>query len=195
MEPIILASGSLRRQEYFRLLGLPFNIMPPLLDEKIEGDLSPREWAENFAVKKVEKIINLIKSRSPPWICGADTIISVDRQVFGKALDRDNALRMLATLQGRTHEVITAVALYNGRTKTIDCRSVTSAVSFAPLSKEEIEWYLDTGEWQGVAGAYKIQGLAGCFISDIKGSYSSIVGLPMHEFYVMLKENGYSYGE
>jgi septum formation protein len=168
--------------------------MPPLLDEKIEGELSPREWAESFAVKKVQKIIDLIKSRSPPWICGADTIISVNEQVFGKPADREDAQRMLAMLQGRTHEVITAVALYNGRNKTIDCRSITSAVSFAPLTKEEVEWYLDTGEWQGVAGAYKIQGLAGCFISDIKGSYSSIVGLPMHEFYVMLKENGYSYG-
>ncbi|MDR3161833.1 MAG: Maf family protein [Spirochaetaceae bacterium] len=195
MEPIILASGSLRRQEYFRLLGLPFNIMPPLLDEKIEEHLSPREGAENCAVKKVRKIIDIIKSRSPPWICGADTIISVDGKVFGKPADREDAQRMLVMLQGRTHEVITAVALYNGRNKTIDCRSVTSAVSFAPLSKEEIEWYLDTGEWQGVAGAYKIQGLAGCFISIIKGSYSSIVGLPMHEFYVMLKENGYSYGK
>jgi septum formation protein len=170
--------------------------MPPLLDEKIEGDMiSPREWAENFAIKKVQKIIDLIKSRSPPWICGADTIIAVDGKIFGKPADRDDAQGMIALLQGRTHEVITAVALYNGQKKMIDCRSVTSAVSFAPLSKEEIEWYLDTGEWQGVAGAYKIQGLAGCFVSDIKGSYSSIVGLPMHEFYVMLKENGYSYGE
>jgi septum formation protein len=90
--------------------------------------------------------------------------------------------------------VITAVALFNGRARAIDCRSVVSAVSFAPLGEEEMEWYLNTGEWQGVAGGYKIQGLASCFISGLQGSYSAVVGLPLHEFYVMLKQNGYAYG-
>ncbi|MDR0690462.1 MAG: Maf family protein [Spirochaetaceae bacterium] len=194
MEPIILASGSLRRQEYFRLLGLPFNIIPSLIDEDIPGKMSPRECAENFAIRKVNKIITLLQKRPPPWICGADTIISVDKEIFGKPQDRDDARRMLTRLQGKSHEVITAVALFKGKDKTIDCRSVKSTVTFASLSEQEITWYLDTGEWQGTAGAYKIQGLAGCFISGIQGSYSAIVGLPIHEFYVMLKENGYSYG-
>jgi septum formation protein len=194
MEPIILASGSLRRQEYFRLLGLPFNIMPSLIDETYEEGLSPRETAEDLAARKVNKIIELLKGRTPPWICGADTVISVDKDIFGKPLDRDDARRMLFSLQGRDHEVVTAVALFNGREKFLDCRSVTSVVSFAPLQENEIEWYLNTGEWQGVAGAYRIQGLADCFVSSIKGSFSSIVGLPLHEFYVMLRENGYPYG-
>jgi septum formation protein len=70
---------------------------------------------------------------------------------------------------------------------------VTSTVTFAPLSPDEIEWYLDTGEWQEAAGSYKIQGLASCFITDIKGSYSGVVGLPLREFYVMLRDNGYQY--
>ncbi|MDR3167362.1 MAG: Maf family protein [Treponema sp.] len=194
MEPIILASGSLRRQEYFRLLGLPFNIMPSLIDETYEEGLSPGEIAENLAVRKVNKIIELLKGRSPPWICGADTVISVDGYIFGKPLDRDAARAMLLKLQGRDHEVVTAVALFNGKEKSLDCRSVTSIVSFAPLQESEIEWYLNTGEWQGVAGAYRIQGLADCFVSGIKGSFSAIVGLPLHEFYVMLIENGYLYG-
>jgi septum formation protein len=102
---------------------------------------------------------------------------------------------MLRALQGRDHQVITAVALYSGRANTIDCRPVLSDVLFSPLSEDQIEWYLDTGEWQGVAGAYRIQGLGGCFVSGIRGSYSSIVGLPLHEFYVMLRENGYPYGD
>jgi septum formation protein len=67
-------------------------------------------------------------------------------------------------------------------------------VTFAPLSEDEMDWYLNTGEWQGVAGGYKIQGLGGCFVTSIKGSYSAIVGLPLREFYVMLFENGYQYG-
>jgi septum formation protein len=194
MEPVILASGSLRRQEYFRLLGVPFSIMPSMIDEDTDENLSPRECVEDLAVRKVNKIISLLHPRSPPWICGADTIISMDGNIFGKPQDKDDAQRMLEKLQGRNHEVITAIALYSGKEKTIDCRSVKSIVTFTPLSEPEIEWYLNTGEWQGVAGAYKIQGLASCFISGIQGSYSAIVGLPMHEFYVMLRENGYSYG-
>jgi septum formation protein len=195
MEPIILASGSLRRQEYFRLLGLPFNIMPPLIDETPGEGLSPGEAAEDLAARKVNKIVELLKERIPPWICGADTIISMENDIFGKPLDREDARRMLLRLQGRDHEVVTAVALFNGKEKSLDCRSVTSIVSFASLGEKEIEWYLNTGEWQGVAGAYRIQGVAGCFISGIKGSFSSIVGLPLHLFYVMLLENGYPYGD
>ncbi|MDR2103811.1 MAG: Maf family protein [Treponema sp.] len=195
MEPIILASGSLRRQEYFRLLGLPFSIMPSLIDETYEEGLSPREIAEELAVRKVNKILELLKGRTPPWICGADTIISADGEVFGKPKDREDAYRMLGKLQGRDHEVITAVALFNGRDKSVDCRSTVSIVSFAPLQENEIEWYINTGEWQGVAGSYRIQGLADCFVAGIKGSFSAIVGLPLHEFYVMLRDNGYPYGE
>ncbi|MDR1596135.1 MAG: Maf family protein [Treponema sp.] len=195
MEPIILASGSLQRQEFFKLLSLPFSIMPAQIDESTQGNLKPRELAEELAVRKVNKIVELLSGRIPNWIFGADTLISVDGDVYGKPGDRDDAQSMLTRLQGRSHEVVTAMALYRGREKTVDCRSVVSSVTFASIRHEDLEWYLDTGEWQGAAGAYKIQGLAGCFVSGISGSYSGIVGLPMHEFYVMLKENGYSYGD
>ncbi|MDR1239529.1 MAG: Maf family protein [Treponema sp.] len=193
MEPIILASGSLRRQEFFRLLGLPFSIMPPLIDETITPGADPRKAAENFSVKKIKKVMELLKGRIPAWICGADTVISVDKIIYGKPKDREDAGAMLSRLQGREHEVITAVALRNPD-GVIDCRSVASTVSFARLSEKEIEWYLNTGEWQGVAGSYKIQGLASCFITGIKGSPSAVVGLPMNEFYAMLRKNGYPYG-
>jgi septum formation protein len=186
----------LRRQEYFRLLGIPFSIMPAQIDETMRGGpvLPPRAWAEDLAVRKVNKIVEILSSHLPGWIFGADTLISVDDEIYGKPADRDDARDMLLKLQGRSHEVITAMALYNGRKKAVDCRSMVSEVSFASLGREDIDWYLDTGEWQGVAGAYKIQGLASCFISNINGSYSGIVGLPLREFYVMLKENGYDYG-
>jgi septum formation protein len=194
MEPIILASGSLRRQEYFRILGLPFNIIPPQIDEDPGDTTNPQELAEDLAIRKVKKIIEFLKGRTPPWICGADTLLSVDGTVFGKPRDRDDAQRMLQSLQGRTHQVITGLALYSGKSNTIDCRSVISEVIFSSLDEGQIEWYLETGEWQGVAGAYRIQGLGGCLISAVHGSYSSIVGLPMHEFYAMLRDNGYPYG-
>ena len=194
MEPIILASGSLRRQEYFRLMGLPFNIMPTLIEEEFTEAISPKEATEKLAVRKVNKILELLQGRLPPWICGADTVTSIDGKIFGKPKDRNDAEQMLKMLQGREHEVVTAIALFNGKHKTIDCRSVESKVTFTNLTESEIEWYLSTGEWQGVAGAYRIQGLASCFVTSIKGSYSGIVGLPLREFYAMLRDNGYPYG-
>jgi septum formation protein len=175
-------------------MGLPFNIMPSRIDESCDPGLSPREVTENLAVRKVNRIVELLQGSSPPWICGADTVISVDGEIYGKPLDRNDAGRMLQKLQGRSHDVVTAVALYNGKEKTVDCRSVVSAVTFTSLGEAEIEWYLNTGEWQGVAGSYKIQGLASCFIERVNGSYSGIVGLPMYEFYAMLRDNGYPYG-
>jgi septum formation protein len=175
-------------------MGLPFNIMPSRINESgmvIEGN--PEETTKEIAARKIKRIIERLQGRCPQWICGADTAIVLDGAILGKPSGREEAASMLQRLQGRDHDVVTAVALYNGREKAIDCRSVTSTVTFAPLSPEEIEWYLNTGEWQGVAGAYRIQGLAACFITGIKGSYSGIVGLPLREFYVMLKDNGYSY--
>jgi septum formation protein len=171
--------------------------MPAQIDETLqagENAPSPRSWAEDLAVRKVKKIMGILASHLPGWIFGADTLISAGGEILGKPAGREDAQAMLGKLQGRSHEVITAMALYNGREKAIDCRSMVSEVTFAPLTGETIDWYLDTGEWQGVAGAYKIQGLASCLIDNITGSYSGIVGLPLREFYVMLDENGYVYG-
>jgi septum formation protein len=195
MEPIILASGSLRRQEYFRLLGLPFNIMPSQIDEFLVDGLSPEEQAEKLAIDKVHAVMEIRKSQLPLWILGADTLISLDGDILGKPKDREDAKSMLVRFSGRSHEVITSMALYNGKLKTICSKTVKTTVTFAEILEHELEWYLNTGEWQGAAGAYKIQGLASCFISKISGSFSGTVGLPIHEFYVMLKENGYSYLE
>ena len=200
MEPIILASGSPRRQEYFRLLGLPFTCIPSPIAEIFDLGAEPGAVAEELARKKIGKVLSILGERpqpsssSPLWVCGADTLISLEGRIYGKPGNRDEARETLRAFAGRTHEVITAVALYSGRTGKTDCRPVTSKITFAALSPGEIEWYLDTGEWQDAAGAYKIQGKASCFISSIKGSYSSIVGLPLREFYRMLKDNGYPYG-
>jgi septum formation protein len=193
MEQIILASASPRRQEYFRLLGIPFISIAPSIDESCEPGADPTEIAKEIALRKVKKVISSTKDGEFSWVCGADTIIALDGKIYGKPADLAEAAFMLNTLQGREHEVITAIALYNGKGK-FDCRSVTSAITFAPLSPGEIEWYLNTNEWKDAAGAYKIQGLASCFISSINGSYSSIVGLPLRDFYVMLKENNYPFG-
>jgi septum formation protein len=193
MEPIILASGSPRRQEYFRLLGLPFSIMPAMIDEQTGGAGDPVKTAEDFAVRKVKRVMEVMAGRLPRWICGADTIVSADDCLFGKPKDREDAARMLGRLSGREHKVTTAVALY-GKEGNIDCGSTSCAVRFADMNPAEIEWYLDTGEWQEAAGAYRLQGLAGCFIVSIQGSPSAVVGLPLRDFYDILRKNGYPYG-
>jgi septum formation protein len=191
MEPIVLASESPRRQEFFRLLGLPFTCMPANVDESFAPGTECLAVAEELAIKKTRKIAETMKDA---WICGADTLVELDRKIYGKAHDRDEAAKTLRSLQGRTHRVISAVALYNGRARTMDCKTVVSEVSFSPLTEGEMEWYLDSGEWVGAAGAYKIQGLAACFITEIKGSHFCVAGLPIREFYVMLRDNGYPYG-
>ena len=95
-------------------------------------------------------------------------------------------------LQGQTHTVVTAIVLYNGREKKTTSRICETKVTFAPMTKEEIEWYVETGEWHGAAGGYRIQSLASCFIKKIEGSYFGAVGLPIFELYDILKEQGYS---
>jgi septum formation protein len=194
MEPIILASDSLQRQEYFRLMGLPFVVKPSRIEEICEGLSGPEELTGELARRKVKRVLETLGEESPPWICGADTVVSLGTNIFGKPKNRDEARNMLAALRGREHRVVTTVVLYNGRNGNMDCRAASGGVTFASLSDGEIEWYLDTGEWRGAAGAYKIQGLASCFIEEIRGSYSAIVGLPMRELYVMLRGNGYPYG-
>jgi septum formation protein len=165
--------------------------MPPEIVEDNPGRLPPRQFVEDLARRKINKIVDQLAGRLPLWICAADTLITIDGENIGKAADRDQAYQTLKRLSGREHEVMSSVALYKGRTGVIDCCSVVSTVIFAEMFEEDIQWYLDTGEWQGAAGSYKIQGLGGCFVKEIRGSYSSIVGLPMYEFRKMLIKNGY----
>jgi len=197
---IILASSSPRRQDFFRLLGLPFTCMPAEIDETPLPGLSPRQIAEDLALRKTQAVVEKREKeynhKEPVvrWVLGADTIVVLGNEVFGKPFDRNAAKIMLERLAGRRHEVITAMALYDRTKMKSDCRSVSCEVAFAPLTGAEIEWYLDTGEWEGVAGSYRLQGLGACFITSINGSPSAVAGLSLRDFYVMLRDNGYPYG-
>ena len=199
MESIILASGSPRRQEFFRLLGLPFTCIPAAIDETPPEGLGPGQAAGNIALRKVTAVAEKLARNEPVppgsrFIFGADTIVVLEGGIFGKPSDRGAAGQMLGRLAGRRHEVITAMALYNMKEKTTDCRSVSCEVEFAPLTDAEIAWYLDTGEWEGAAGAYRLQEAGGCLIRSVHGSPSAVAGLPLHDFYVMLRDNGYRIG-
>ncbi len=193
MDPIILASASPRRQEILSQLNIPFKVIPSQDEEVYPDDMEHTKIPEHLAVQKVRSIQRTFsKELETFWILSADTLILYDDKIFGKPSDQNEAEFFLRTLQGKTHNVVTGIALYNGKEKTLISRSSINEVTFAPMSDEEIEWYLNTGDWHGVAGGYRIQGVASCFIKSIKGSTSSIMGLPIFELYDMLKEQGYS---
>ncbi|MCR5218340.1 nucleoside triphosphate pyrophosphatase, partial [Treponema sp.] len=146
--------------------------------------------AKNKALAVYEKYKNQLREN---LILAADTVICFNNQVLGKPADRTKAAEYIALLQGKTHQAVTSLALYNIHTEKLSIRKAVCNVKFAPMNKEEIEWYLSTGEWQGAAGAYKIQGKASLFIEKIEGTDSCVMGLPLFELYDILREHNYSF--
>lgn len=126
-----------------------------------------------------------------PLILGFDTLIVFDSAVYGKPQNRAEAATFLTRFSGNTHSVITATALYNGETGKTVSRVCETAVTFARLTKTEIDSYLNTNEWQNAAGAYRIQGVGACFVRSINGSYSAVAGLPIFDLYEILKAQNY----
>ncbi len=195
METIVLASASPRRQDYFALLGLPFIAQPSLAEETYNENLPVEHVPQALAVQKALSVAEtLCGTDAPRWVFGADTIVAADGRMLGKPKDRDDARAMWQLLRNRAHRVVSGIALYRRDDARFFVKTVVSEVEFAPVSDAEIDWYLDTGEWEGAAGAYKAQGLANCFITGICGSFSNVVGLPLREFYELLHEAGYRYG-
>lgn len=193
MEPIILASSSPRRQEILKSLNIPFRVMIPDISEVIPDDIKPEDAPEYLASKKVEAVVrSLPVDQIIPWVLGADTIIVLDGKIYGKPSSREQAGEFLRLFSGKTHKVITGIAVFNGQLHYLDTRTKISTVTFKTLSEEEINWYLDSGEWYGVAGGYRIQGKAAFFITEITGSFSSIIGLSISDFYDIMSQQNYS---
>ncbi len=193
MEPIILASSSPRRQEILKLMNIPFKVIMPTYKEEIPEGMEVEKIPEFFAAKKVESVAKSIPNEKEiPWILGADTMVTLNGKIYGKPESPDQARQFLHELKNKTHKVITGIALYNGALHFVSSRTVISEVTFSNMSGDEINWYVNTGEWHGAAGGYRIQELASCFIKKIKGTNSAVVGLPVFDLYDMLKEQGYS---
>lgn len=194
MEPIILASSSPRRQEILKKLNIPFLVHPSNFDEILPEDIPVEEASEYFAAKKVEDVVRSFPTdREIPWVLGADTVIIFNKKIYGKPKDRDQAFDFLKKLQGKTHDVITSIALFNGSLHYLATRKSVNKVKMAAMTDEEIEWYLSTAEWHGAAGAYRIQGLGSCFIEKLTGTESSVMGLPIFELYDILREQNYKF--
>lgn len=193
MEPIILASSSPRRQEILNMLGIPFRVIMPNIDETLTAILEPDDVPELLAREKVTAVLNsLPPEQEIPWILGADTVIIKNGKIYGKPENQEQAEEYLHDLQGGTHTVVTALVLYDGRRKITLSETTKTRVTFSPMSDEEIRWYAETGEWHGAAGGYRIQGIASCFIKNIDGSQSCVAGLPINTLYDILKKQGYS---
>lgn len=194
MEPIILASSSPRRQDTLKMLGIPFQVIMPNIDENVaKASVGTEELPELLAREKIAAVLHTLSAeRKIAWVLGVDTIVVKGNKIYGKPENQEEAIKFLHDFQGASHNVITTLVLYNGRKKSYAVKTAKTKVTFLPMTDEEIQWYVDTGEWHGAAGGYRIQSLASIFISKIEGSQSCVVGLPISELYSTLKEQGYS---
>ena len=186
--PLVLASASPRRLELLQQAGIiPDQIAPADIDEAPLPREIPAAYARRIASAKAKKAA---EEHRGAIVIAADTVVAVGRRILPKTKTAEEARACLKLLSGRRHKVLTAVSVMSpaGRLKT---RLVTSVVQFKRLSVPEIAAYLATGEWQGKAGGYAVQGKAAALITFISGSYSNIVGLPLHETVYMLKDMGY----
>ena len=191
METIILASGSPRRQELLSRVRIPFKAFPPNIPEELDHIPDISERVRQIALKKIEAVVAGFPQDSPRWVLGLDTLVELDGKALAKPTGPEQAAGILKKLSGRVHRVFTGIGLLPVRGASVDLRCVSTEVKFASLTSLEVETYVDTGEWSGVAGAYRIQERGGFFVEWIRGSYSNVVGLPLETFYGMLKHNRY----
>ncbi|MBX7534799.1 Maf family nucleotide pyrophosphatase [Qipengyuania sp. GH1] len=183
---LILASASPRRRELIARLGIvPDAINPADIDETpAKGEL-PRVYASRMAREKAEAAAS-----SDGFVLAGDTVVCAGRRILPKAEDEATARECLALLSGRRHRVLSAIAL-RAPDGTLRERLSETIVMFKRLSTAEIDAYMESGEWDGKAGGYAIQGIAEGLISRIQGSHSGVVGLPLYETRLLLKAAGF----
>ncbi|QFU74940.1 septum formation inhibitor Maf [Halioglobus maricola] len=187
---LVLASASPRRRELLEQLGANYWLEPADIDESVRPDEKPEDYVQRMAREKAIEVAGR-HSGEECAILAADTSVVIDDDVLGKPVDHFDGLAMLARLSGRWHSVFTAICLQlPGGQMHADL--VETRVRFAQLSREQCEAYLATDEPWDKAGGYGIQGLAGAFVSAIEGSYSNVVGLPLHETWQLLAAAGVS---
>lgn len=184
---LILASGSPRRRELMRSIGIAFQVIPSMVEEvRLPGE-APLRFVRRAAREKGEEV----SSRHPEaFVLSADTVVVAGGRLLGKPAERRDARRMLSLLAGREHLVHTAVCLVRRSRGYLDEACVTTRVRFRPLTDREISGYLRTGECDDKAGAYAAQGAGNLLIERISGSFTNVVGLPMTQTLGMLLRAG-----
>ncbi|WP_159016202.1 Maf family protein [Cognatiluteimonas profundi] len=185
---LYLASQSPRRRDLLTLLGLRFGVLDIDVPEVRRSDEPAEDYVDRVAREKAGAGLLEVVAVPGAWVLGADTEVVLDGEVFGKPRDGDDAAAMLRRLSGRTHQVLSAVSLVSaGRELQARCHS---QVTLAPLDDAAIAAYVASGEPDGKAGGYAIQGLAQAFISHLSGSYSGVMGLPLFETGQLLRQAG-----
>ncbi len=185
---LILASSSPRRVDLLAMIGLrPDRIEPADIDETPRRDERPRQLALRLAREKAAKVA---AGQSGAFILAADTVVGVGRRILPKTETEAEARACIDLLSGRAHDVFTGVAVVGPDGRMVS-RVVACRVTFKRLSHIETEGYIASGEWRGKAGGYAIQGRAGAFASDVSGSYTAIIGLPVHETMQLLEGLGF----
>jgi len=183
---VYLASSSPRRRELLTQIGVDFSVLSVEVDETYFDTETPREYVQRVAIAKAKAGRQLLERQQLAPVIGADTSVIVDNKVLGKPKDNSDSRAMLRLLSGRSHQVLTSVALVTEFETS--CLISNSTVHFSELSDEDIAWYLSTQEGHDKAGSYAVQGLAAIFIDQIQGSYSGIMGLPLRETGMLLKQ-------
>ncbi len=185
---VCLASVSPRRRELLAQIGVPHTITGAHIDETAHTGETPRDYVLRMARQKA-LTVRAGGERLP--VLAADTTVVLDDVIYGKPRDREDGIAMLARLSGRTHEVLTAVAIAAERGVTL--RLSASSVRFRALTLEECAAYWETGEPHDKAGGYAVQGAAAVFIESLSGSYSGVMGLPLFETAELLRGAGIAY--
>lgn len=188
MASLHLASASPRRRELLAQIGVPFVTLIASIDETALPGEPAERYVERLAREKARAGLAALSDPADAVVLGADTAVVLDGRILGKPADRAECLATLTALSGREHQVLTAVALASAQ--RIESRVVASRVRFRPLRAGEAEAYWATGEPCDKAGSYGIQGLAAVFVSQLEGSYSAVVGLPLCETAQLLGEFG-----
>ncbi len=186
MKKIVLASGSPRRKELLSILGLDFDICPSRFHEDNINNPVPEEFVLEAAREKGREV----GARKKGLIVAADTVVCWEKEILGKPVDEEDALKMLEKLAGTTHRVLTGVAIWDPPTGKEAVKYEETLVCFRPAKRNELLGYIATGEPMDKAGAYAIQGRGSVFVSGIRGCYFNVVGLPLFLLSQMLASFG-----
>jgi septum formation protein len=188
---VYLASGSPRRRELLQQIGVSFRVVGMAVDEAVLPDETPSAYVTRLAAAKAVAGWERSRDAHQVPVLAADTAVVLDGRILGKPADGQDAEGMLRQLSGRTHEVLTAVALRT--TDGLQSRISRSEVTFRSIAAAEAHAYWETGEPGDKAGAYAIQGRGAIFVADLRGSYSGVMGLPLFETAELLRRAGVSH--
>jgi len=179
-----------RRRELLSEHRLAVEVRAPTVDEpnELRADLTPVELAEALAYYKAAGVAATLHRG---WVIGGDTVVAAENQIFGKPEDRNHAASIIAALAGTSHVVISGIAIIDAHTGRRQIAHDSTTIVMRELSEQEIETYLDTGAWEGKAGAYGIQDYGDAFVTEMRGSFTNVVGMPMELLLSMLRKWDY----